>query len=90
LQMQMYMGELRLQIRMIRNTIVAQVLAERKPMPQNPPEPPGPGEPALSGEPRPSIDSASILRGRSEVVIRHGGREYRLRRTRLDKLILTA
>jgi hemin uptake protein HemP len=31
-----------------------------------------------------------LLKGGNEVVIRHGGREYRLRRTRFDKLILTA
>jgi hemin uptake protein HemP len=37
-----------------------------------------------------ALDSAALLQGRSEVVIRHAGREYRLRRTRLDKLILTA
>ncbi len=36
------------------------------------------------------VDSARILEGRAEVVIRHNGRHYRLRCTRLGKLILTA
>ena len=35
------------------------------------------------------IDSASLFRGREEIVITHSGREYRLRITRADKLILT-
>ena len=40
---------------------------------------------------RPAVlDSATLFNGATEIVIRHGGREYRLRRTRLDKLILTA
>jgi hemin uptake protein HemP len=38
----------------------------------------------------PCIDSAALFAGAQEVIIRHGGREYRLRRTRLGKLILTA
>ena len=33
-------------------------------------------------------DSASLLRGEKEVLIRHGGEVYRLRLTRNDKLIL--
>ena len=41
------------------------------------------------GRPR-AIDSATLFDGAQEIVIRHAGREYRLRRTRLDKLILTA
>jgi hemin uptake protein HemP len=36
------------------------------------------------------LESRDLLAGRSEVVIRHEGRLYRLRRTRLGKLILTA
>ena len=36
------------------------------------------------------IPSEALLRGRAEVLIRHEGRLYRLRRTRLGKLILTA
>lgn len=36
------------------------------------------------------LDSAALFRGRQEIVIRHNGREYRLRQTRLGKLILTA
>ena len=35
------------------------------------------------------IDSARLLDGQREVVIRHGGECYRLRHTRNDKLILT-
>lgn len=57
--------------------------------PRGTPEP----APALQG-PDPKgpavVDSAALFRGRSEIVIRHAGREYRLRRTRFDKLILTA
>ncbi len=36
------------------------------------------------------VDSRDLLAGESEVLIRHEGRVYRLRRTRLGKLILTA
>ena len=35
------------------------------------------------------IDSARLLEGQREVMIRHGGECYRLRHTRNDKLILT-
>ena len=35
------------------------------------------------------ISSASLFGGRAEIVITHGGHEYRLRITRADKLILT-
>lgn len=35
------------------------------------------------------VESASLLRGAREVLIRHGGEVYRLRHTRNDKLILT-
>lgn len=52
---------------------------ERKP--PNPPAPPTP--------PR-EIRSEALLGGAEEVLIRHEGRTYRLRRTRLGKLILTA
>lgn len=38
----------------------------------------------------PPLESEQLFRGALEVVIRHNGREYRLRRTRLGKLILTA
>ena len=37
----------------------------------------------------PEVDSARLLEGRREVLIRHGGEVYRLRHTRNDKLILT-
>jgi hemin uptake protein HemP len=36
-----------------------------------------------------AIDSAQLLQGRHELVIRHGSECYRLRLTRNDKLILT-
>ena len=36
------------------------------------------------------VESHDLLGGQAEVVIRHEGRFYRLRRTRLGKLILTA
>jgi hemin uptake protein HemP len=36
------------------------------------------------------VESADLLAGKNEVVIHHEGRTYRLRRTRLGKLILTA
>ncbi len=35
------------------------------------------------------LPSQQLLRGRREVVIRHAGEDYRLRITRLNKLILT-
>jgi hemin uptake protein HemP len=38
----------------------------------------------------PVLESEQILGGATEVLIRHEGRIYRLRRTRLGKLILTA
>ena len=42
-----------------------------------------------SAEPR-RVSSQDLLEGRSELVIVHQGREYRLRLTQNDKLILTA
>lgn len=59
--------------------------------PKNPPVEPdqkGPPDPAAPGAR--VVESAALFQGSAEVVIRHGGREYRLRRTRLGKLILTA
>jgi hemin uptake protein HemP len=47
---------------------------------------------ADGGEAGPSqvrVSSREILRGQREIVILHGGHEYRLRVTRADKLILT-
>jgi hemin uptake protein HemP len=46
------------------------------------------GEPGRAA-PR-MLDSAELLGPQGEVLIRHEGRIYRLRRTRLGKLILTA
>ena len=52
---------------------------------------PGLASPAAAGrDPTPVVDSDALFQGGAEVVIRHAGREYRLRRTRLGKLILTA
>jgi hemin uptake protein HemP len=43
-----------------------------------------------SGEsPMPVFDSAGLLQGGREIMIRHGSECYRLRHTRNDKLILT-
>lgn len=36
-----------------------------------------------------AVESAALLRGQREVLIRHGDEVYRLRHTRNDKLILT-
>ncbi len=36
-----------------------------------------------------ALDSAQLLKGRREILIRHGDRIYRLRHTSNDKLILT-
>ena len=44
----------------------------------------------ISRAPTPVVESAELFQGTAEIVIRHGGRDYRLRKTRLDKLILTA
>ena len=53
---------------------------ERKPSPR----PSGPAQP------QPVVESEVLLGDRQELLIRHAGRLYRLRRTRLGKLILTA
>ena len=46
--------------------------------------------PAVADGPAmPIFDSARLLQGGREVLIRHGGECYRLRNTRNDKLILT-
>jgi hemin uptake protein HemP len=42
----------------------------------------------LGGGP-PAVTSEALLRGGRELVIRHGGEEYRLRLTGNNKLILT-
>jgi hemin uptake protein HemP len=35
------------------------------------------------------LTGGELLNGQREILIRHGGEHYRLRRTRLDNLILT-
>ena len=52
--------------------------------PQEPSEPPRPRP-----EARVSVTSEELLRGAQEIVIVHGGEEYRLRVTKSGKLILT-
>ncbi|HST44118.1 MAG TPA: hemin uptake protein HemP [Luteimonas sp.] len=44
---------------------------------------------ALAPLSEPAVDSARLLHGQREVLIRHGNEVYRLRHTRNDKLILT-
>ena len=88
LQMQMYMAvRIVLQTRMIRNTI-----GLNSPYPvRMTPKPPRRAVAAPLTPPSPPVlDSAALFNGAAEIVIRHGGRDYRLRKTRLDKLILTA
>jgi hemin uptake protein HemP len=41
------------------------------------------------GRPVPIVDSAELLGGRRELIIRHGAGTYRLRITASNKLILT-
>jgi hemin uptake protein HemP len=63
-------------------------------MPHMSPErnPPGPAgiDPRQTPDSERILDSAELLAGRLEIVIRHGRKLYRLRRTRSGKLILTA
>jgi hemin uptake protein HemP len=58
----------------------------------DPATPPGPSSPAPTTTPQDIqvIESSELFGSRGELVIRHNGRDYRLRRTRLGKLILTA
>ena len=78
---------MRLQIRMIRNTMMPHMASKSNgPKGGAPPEPPTPEE--LQGER--VIESRDLMGGRHLVVIRHEGRLYQLRLTRLGKLILTA
>jgi hemin uptake protein HemP len=56
-------------------------------MDQNPPPQPDPSLDAPAPETR-EYDSAELLHGAKEILIRHAGEVYRLRLTRNDKLIL--
>lgn len=47
-------------------------------------------EPLAENHPFARISSASLFGPRREIVILHNGREYRLRLTQSDRLILTA
>ena len=51
---------------------------------------PPPAAPPGEAHPPRVVESRDLLDGATEVVISHEGRLYRLRRTRLGKLILTA
>jgi hemin uptake protein HemP len=53
---------------------------------RKPPEPP----PMLRTDEERIVDSRELLGDRDDLLIRHDGRLYRLRRTRQGKLILTA
>jgi hemin uptake protein HemP len=55
----------------------------------DPPRATSSGDDPAAGRPR-VLESEAILAGHAEVAIRHKGRTYRLRATRLGKLILTA
>jgi len=57
------------------------------PASHSPDDPPRSRTPVAHGQSE--LDSARLLQGRREVLIRHGGECYRLRHTRNDKLILT-
>ncbi len=46
-------------------------------------------EESSSGPSERTVDSASLLRGQRELIIRHGDDRYRLRLTASNKLILT-
>lgn len=49
----------------------------------------GPGRPAAAPAGQEAIGSETLLRGRNEILIRHGAEIYRLRSTSKGKLILT-
>lgn len=55
-----------------------------------PPEAPqdNPGTPRIAAPPR--LDSSALFGASRELIIVHNGREYRLRMTQNEKLILTA
>ena len=70
-----------LQTRTILNMIMPDMEPIRKP----------PAAPAiLQTDEERIVDSRELLAGRDDLLIRHDGRLYRLRRTRQGKLILTA
>jgi hemin uptake protein HemP len=55
----------------------------------NPPIPPGSEAAYAKKRDGEAIDSARLFQGRQEILIVHEGQDYRLRVTRLNKLILT-
>ena len=70
-----------LQTRTILNMIMPDMTPIRKP-PETPP--------ILRTDEERIVDSRELLGDRDDLLIRHDGRLYRLRRTRQGKLILTA
>jgi hemin uptake protein HemP len=75
-----------LQTRTIRNTIVHNMNPESN----RTSGPAGCTDTGTETVPETILDSDELLGKRQQVLIRHEGRLYRLRRTRLGKLILTA
>jgi hemin uptake protein HemP len=77
---------------MIRNKIMPEMTPKSN-KPHSDQDDPGAQPPtapdAGRGTPR-VLESSELLGAQGEVLIRHEGRMYRLRRTRLGKLILTA
>lgn len=71
----------------MRTVIVCVMDAENKQL--RPPRSPQSGNPA-GGETPARMNSRTLLGSRSELIIEHDGREYRLRLTQNGKLILTA
>lgn len=72
---------------MIRTNIMPEMTSKSKDPRSDHPEAPVPREAGASAR---IVDSAELLGKEGEVLIRHDGRIYHLRRTRLGKLILTA
>jgi hemin uptake protein HemP len=81
------LDQMSLQTRMIRNTMMPH-MADKSNSPKGE-GPPGPNAPGHLQGVR-IVESRDLLGGGHLVVIRHEGRLYHLRRTRLGKLILTA
>ncbi|HYH22315.1 MAG TPA: hemin uptake protein HemP [Azospirillum sp.] len=52
-----------------------------------PPKQPAPPEPAAVAR-LDVVETAQLMRGASEVILRHAGQNYRLRVTRANKLLL--
>ena len=68
--------------------VIVRAMSDRRPGQEHGANTPRPVPTVPSSPPR--VRSDELLRGRSELVIEHQGREYRLRITQNGKLILTA